>query len=379
VRRGRSEPGIFRPADERFRAELRRVVDARLRPHAARWERTGRLPRAALASLARRGFFSLDPRRQAVLAEELPRSESPGLALSAFVQSTLVAPLFDRLGTAEQKRRFLAPVLRGRAISALAVTEPAAGSDFGALACRADDRAGAFVLNGVKTYITNGTAADFWIVAARTSSGAGERTSGTSGMSLIVVPRLARGVHVERLETLGLRTTAMGRIAFKNCRVPAGHLLGERGAAFAYVQDALNRERLFGGLSAVAWAEHTVQKTAAFARARRAFGQRLTRFQAIRHQFAEMATALEAARQLNYATFRRWLDGQDVTKEVCMIKLFSYDVVQRAIERCLQIHGGRGYLADEWISRFYRDARALSIAAGTPEVMKDVIAAYLRL
>jgi citronellyl-CoA dehydrogenase len=371
VKRAARDPGIFRPADDRFRAGLRRFVERALVPSSERWERTGRLPRSVIASLARRRFFGLDPRRQAVLAEELPRSGSPGLALTAFVQSTLVAPLLDRLGTSDQKRRWLAPLLRGRLLSALAVSEPAAGSDFGALGCRADDDGRAFVLNGVKTYVTNGAIADFWIVAARTSPGA--------DLSLILVPRAAAGARVTRLDTLGLRTTAMGQITFKNCRVPAAHLVGERGAAFAYVQDALNRERLFGGLSAVAWAEHALRKTARFARARQAFGQPIARFQAIRHQFAEMATALEAARQLNYATFRRWLDGRDVTKEICMIKLFSYDAAQRTIERCLQIHGGRGYLASEWISRYYRDARALTIAAGTPEVMKDVIAAYLRL
>lgn len=366
---------LFRPADERFRTEVRQFVEARLQPHAAAWERAGTLPRRAVSALAKRGYLSLDPRRNAVLAEELPRSESPGLALTTFVQSTLIAPLLDRLGTREQKRQFLAPLLAGRALAALAVTEPAAGSDFGALTCRADadDRRRAFVLTGVKTFITGGAAADFWIVAAHTSPAAGGE------MSLIVVPRRSAGVRVRRLETLGLRTSAMGEITLTNCRVPVSHLIGERGAAFSYVQDALNRERLFGGLSAVAWAEQTWRKTALFARTRHAFGQPLTKFQAIRHQFADIATSLEAARQLNYATFRRWLAGKDVTKEICMIKVFSYEAAQHAVERCLQIHGGQGYLADHWISRFYRDARALTIAAGTPEVMKDVIAAYLRL
>jgi alkylation response protein AidB-like acyl-CoA dehydrogenase len=116
-----------------------------------------------------------------------------------------------------------------------------------------------------------------------------------------------------------------------------------------------------------------------FARQRRAFGQSLTKFQAIRHQFAEMAASLEAARQLNYATFARWNSGKDATKEICMVKLFSYEMAQQVIARCLQLHGGAGYLDDHWISRFYRDARALTIAAGTPEIMKELIAAYLRL
>ena len=181
------------------------------------------------------------------------------------------------------------------------------------------------------------------------------------------------------LATLGLAPTAMGRIAFTKCRVSAGAMLGEAGAAYGYIRDALDRERLFGGIGAVAWAMYALEKTAAFLKTRKAFGQPLSRFQAIRHQLADLAAALEAARSLNYATFTRWEAGEDVTKEIAMIKLFGYRQAQRAIETCLQLHGGLGFLADHWTSRWYRDARALTIAAGTPEVMRDLIAAYLRL
>jgi citronellyl-CoA dehydrogenase len=171
----------------------------------------------------------------------------------------------------------------------------------------------------------------------------------------------------------------MGRVTLRRCRVPADALLGEAGAGSGYLQEALNRERLYGGIAAVAWAQHAIEKTAAFLRERHAFGRPLGRFQAIRHQMADVATRLEASRQLNYAAFRQWAAGRDATKEIAMIKLFSYREAQRAIETCLQLHGGIGYLADHWISRWYRDARALTIAAGTPEVMRDLIAAYLRL
>lgn len=363
---------LWGPAHDRFRAKVRRFVESELRPRAAYWERTRTFPRRAIALCARNGYLTVDPLRSAVIAEEMPRSESPGFALSLFVQSTLVAPLLDALGTALQKRQLLAPLLRGRRLGALAVTEPTAGSDVAALGCRAEERRGAFVLNGIKTYVTNGAAADFLIVAVR-------HPGPPSEMSLVVVPASTRGVRIERLLPLGLGTSAMGRITFRNARVPLANLLGERGAALGYVQGALNRERLFGGLAAVAWAEHAWRKTAVFARSRQAFGKPLTRFQAIRHQFAEIATSLEAARQLNYATLARWLDGKDATREICMIKLFSYQVVQDTIARCVQIHGGAGYMDDHWVSRYYRDARALTIAAGTPEVMKDLVAAYLRL
>jgi acyl-CoA dehydrogenase len=308
-----------------------------------------------------------------VFAEELARSESMGVALSIFVQAGLVGPLVDELGSAAQKRQWLAPLRAGRRFGAMAVTEPGAGSDFAGLTCRATADVRGFTIEGEKTYITNATAADFLVVAART----GDQPD--ADLTLFIVPTNIRGVRVTPLATLGLSPTAMGRIAFTKCRVPAGAMLGQPGAAYGYIQDALNRERLFGGIGAVAWAVHALEKTASFLKTRRAFGRPLSRFQAIRHQLADHAAALEAARHLNYATFTSWQAGEDVTKEIAMIKLFGYREAQRTIETCLQLHGGLGFLADHWTSRWYRDARALTIAAGTPEVMRELIAAYLRL
>jgi acyl-CoA dehydrogenase len=360
----------------RFRAQVRRFVEQELAPHAPRWERAGRLPRRAIAACGHRGYLGLDPAKTAVLAEEIGRCESLGLALAVFVQAGLIAPLLDRLGTAAQKRQFLEPVRAGRCIGAFAVTEPAGGSDFARLATRGVPRRGGFVVDGEKTYITAAAAADFLVIAVRTAE---PSSAGAVELTLLLVPASAPGVTVEPLATLGLGTTAMGRIALRRCRVELSSVLGEAGAGYGYIQDALNRERLYGGIGAVAWAEHACEKTRAYLRARRAFGRSLNRFQAIRHQMADVATRLEAARQLNYATFARWAGGADVTKEIAMIKLFSFREAQRAIEICLQLHGGAGYMADHWVSRWYRDARALTIAAGTPEIMRELIAAHLRL
>jgi alkylation response protein AidB-like acyl-CoA dehydrogenase len=363
----------FDVGHERFRQQVRRFVERELAPHADRWEREARVPRRALTACGRRGYLALDAPRTAVLAEELSRAESMGVALSIFVQAGLVGPLVDQLGTAGQKRRWLSPLHAGRRIGAMAVTEPGAGSDVAALACRAAPDRGAFIIDGEKTYITNAAAADFLIVAARVGN------SPDAGLSLFMVPTDVRGVRVTPLATLGLGPTAMGRIVFAKCRVPADALLGESGAAYGYIQEALNRERLFGGIGAVAWAARAIEKTAAYLRTRRAFGRPVSRFQAVRHQLADHAASLEAARQLNYATFSRWQAGQDVSREIAMIKLFGYRQAQRTIETCLQLHGGLGYLASHWTSRWYRDARALTIAAGTPEIMRDLIAAHLRL
>jgi alkylation response protein AidB-like acyl-CoA dehydrogenase len=229
------------------------------------------------------------------------------------------------------------------------------------------------VIDGEKTYITAAAAADFFVVAVRIGGAAG------SDLSLMLVPAGARGVSVVPLGTLGLATTGMARLAFQRCRVPRDAVLGQQGMAYGYIQESLNRERLYGGIGAVAWAERALDKTARFLRGRRAFGRPLARFQTIRHQMADRATELEAARQLNYATFTQWLNGEAATKQIAMVKLFSYRAAQRAVETCVQMHGGLGYMADHWTSRWYRDARALTIAAGTPEVMRELIAAHLRL
>ena len=356
------------------RAGLRRFVERKLLPHAARWDKRGRFPREILRECGRSGLLTADPRRNAVLAEELPRCESLGVVLSLFVQCNLIAPLLERLGSAAQKREFLKPLLRGELMGAMAVSEVSAGTDVSAIATHARRQGRDYVVQGTKTYITCGACADFLILAARTGS-----EPGLHGLSLMLAPVKTSGVRVQRLKTLGLRTSGMGKISLKDCRIPRASALGEEGAGFGHIQEALGRERLLGGLACVAWAEHAMQKTIAYARERHVFGRPLTRFQAVRHQFADMAIRLEAARQLNRATFERWMLDQDVTKEICMIKVFTYEAAQRVCEQCLQLHGGAGYLDDHWCSRFYRDARALTIAAGTPEVMKDLIAAHLRL
>lgn len=357
----------------RLRRDIRAFVETALRPQAEQLERTGRSPRRAVAACARKGWLSLAPADQRVLAEELPRCDSLGLALSVFVQANIVVPLLERHGSPEQKRAWLEPVRRGRSIGALAVSEPEAGSDFGALTTRGRRGPRGIVIDGVKTYVTNAATADLLIVAVRTDG------DGPAGLSLVLVPRRTRGVTVEPLSTLGLAPSAMGRVTLRGCRVPAANVLGRAGGGFGLIMQALDRERLLGAIAAVAWADYALERTIAWTKRRRAFGRPLSRLQVVRHQVADAAILLEAARQLNAATFERWLAGEDVAKEVAMIKVFSYQAVQQVVDRCLQLHGGAGYLADHWTSRCYRDARALTIAAGTPEVMKELVAAHLRL
>ena len=364
----------FLPHQGEFRRQVRSFLERKLIPSGEKWEKRGEFPRSVLRECARNHLLSLDPERNAIVAEEVPKCESLGFALTVFVQANLIAPLLDELSGAEQKKKFLTPLLAGKLIGAMAVSEPASGSDFAALETMAAATRSGWQLDGKKTYITNAAIADFFIVAAQSDPGAG-----LQGLSLFLVPANNRGVSVKPRVMLGLNTAAAGEITFQDCEVPTESLLGERQQGFAYVQSGLNRERLYGGLACISWAQHALDKTMRYLRERRAFGKKLNQFQSLRHQVAEMHARLEAARQLNYSVFRRWLLCQEVSKEICIIKLFSYQTAQEVIGSCLQLHGGLGYTDEHWCSRFYRDARALTIAAGTPEVMKEMIAAYLRV
>lgn len=362
----------FSKEHEQFRAKAREFVTLHLRPHAAKWEDSGEFPRSVMKECARRGFLQDDPWLNAVLAEEFPCSESLGFALSFFVQANLIIPLIQEFGSEPQRAAFLSRLQAGETIGAMAVTEPGAGSDFAALSCTAAIAGDQLVLHGEKTYITNAAFADLLLVAVRLAHQ-------PEGLTMVLVPSKLDGVTITRLQTLGLNSSGTARICLDGCRVPRGNVLGAIGEGFVQVQRGLNRERLFGGLACIAWAQYALNKALEFARERKAFGNTLSRFQAIRHEFAEMATLLEAARSLNYRTFTQWVAGESVTREICMIKLFSYQAAQQVITHCLQVHGGLGYMADHWSSRFYRDARALTIAAGTPEIMRDMIATYERV
>lgn len=362
------------PEIDSFRDQLREFVIGELRPHSEEWEAEGAAPRSVFEKLGKLGLLTTDPRSNAAAAEELPRCETMGLALAVLVQSNLTAPLLEKHGTPEQLERWLPLLLGGKALAAMAVSEPSAGSDVSSIAATARSEGKSYLLSGDKTYITCAAYADLLIVAAKHADGAHENK-----LSLFLVPAGSAGVRVEKLALLGMRTSGAGKVRLEDCRVPASAILGGIGAGFSLIQEGLDRERLIGGIAAVAWASHCLEKTISYARDRKAFGQSISRFQAVRHQLAESAAELEAARQLNYRTFERWVGGETVAREICMIKLFTYRAAQRTIERCLQIHGAAGYLDDSWTSRFYRDARALTIAAGTPEIMCEMIASYLRL
>lgn len=378
---------LFSPSHLTFRARLRSFIETNLTPHADEWERHAELPLAVFRDLGREGFLgaSRDPRyggqgldfgHEVVLAEELPRSRMLGLSLSVLAQNSFFLPLLDSLGTEEQKREFLAPAIRGEKIGALASTEPSGGSDIvGATQCRAVSEGDFWVISGEKKYITNGPIADFVVTLVRTGD-----SSTTSSFTLVVVPTDIPGFRVkETLRKLGMHTSPTGWLVYDHCRLPKRYTLGKPGLGYFYHTQNLLEERLIGGVAATAIGHLVLEDTIGYLRQRMAYGRPLSALQTVRHRVVEMAAEIEMARRFVYSVCESYRDGKIEAKEITMIKFQVVDILQRLVERCLQLHGGAGFLEDNWVGRVYRDVRVLSLGGGVSELMKDLAAGYLRL
>ncbi len=378
---------LFSKDHEVFRTRVRSFVETRLTPHADEWERQGGFPVTVIRDFGREGFLGLTHGRQfggqeldfgynVVLAEELPRSRMMGLTLSIIAQTNIFPPLLARLGTEEQKEEFLAPAIRGEQIGGVASTEPSGGSDIvRAIQCTAVDDGDFWVITGEKKYITNGPIADFLIVVVRTRP-----EYATNSLSLVIVPTDTPGFRVkETLRKLGMHTSPTGWLAFDKCRVPKRFTLGKPNLGYFYVARNILEERLIGGASAVSLVAIVLHETIRYLQERVAFNHPLSQLQAIRHRIAEMAAEIEMAKRFVHSVCESYRDGRVEAKEICMIKFQVLEMVQRVIERCLQLHGGYGFLEENWITRVFRDARVLSIGGGASELMKDLVATYLRL
>jgi alkylation response protein AidB-like acyl-CoA dehydrogenase len=318
----------------------------------------------------------LDFAYSVVLAEELVRCKAFGVVLSVVAQAHFFTPLLATLGTDDQKKRFLGPAIRGDSIGCLAVTEPAGGSDIThALQCTAAADGDDWVITGEKKYITNGPVADFVVLLARTKP-----EKSTTSLSLIIVPTDTPGFFVrETLNKLGLYTSPTGWLSFDRCRVSKSMTLGKPHLGFFYVSERLLEERLIASVIAVALADLVLHETVEYLRKRPIYETTLSKLQSVRHAVSDMAAEVEMARRFVYSVCESYRDGRVEAKQICMAKFKVVEIVQRVIERCLQLHGGYGFLEENWITRAYRDARVLSVGGGASELMKDLVAGYLRL
>ncbi len=370
---------IFTDEHEQLRESIRNFAQKELAPHAEEWEETT-FPDSVFTRMGELGLLGLDKPEEyggqggdyytsLVLAEEMTHAQSGGLAMGVAVHTDMAMPPILAFGTEEQKQQWVVPAIKGEKILCLGITEPDAGSDVAGIKTRAVKDGDEYVINGSKTYITNGHRADMIVLVTKTDADAGYE-----GFTLFLVPMDAPGVIREKkLEKLGMHASDTALLAFQDVRVPETAVLGEVGKGFYHIMWELQGERLIGAAGCVAGAQRCFDKTLEYAMEREAFGRKIGNFQAIRHKFADMATKIEAARQLTYMTAWRFQNGEYPVREISMAKLFSARTACEVADECLQIHGGAGYMKEYGIERVWRDMRLNRIGAGTDEVMLDVI------
>ena len=378
---------IFNEQHEMFRATVRSFVDKEIAPHVEAWEAAGRMPKSIWPRMGELGLLGVeydekyggagaDLLTTAVLHEECGRSRSGSFAMAVGVHTDMASPHLYWTGSEALKERYLPAICRGQTLCAIAVTEPGGGSDVAAIRTRAVRDGGSYVLDGSKMFITNGATADLFFVAARVEQGDDRRRH--KGISMFLVERETPGFTVSRtLDKMGMRASDTAELVFQDMRVPAENLLGREGVGFYEVMRVFQRERLVAGLHAHAMADRALEDTIAYVRERQAFGGPLSDKQVVRHRLADLATQIEAARCLTYAALLKFAAGEDVVREISMVKLFSAEMVNRVAYDCVQLHGGYGYMREYAIERFARDARLLSIGGGTSEIMREIIAKAL--
>ena len=377
----------FTDEHEELRESVRRFVRKEIAPHVDEWEEAREFPRELFARCGELGFLGLKFPEQyggqggthvhdAVWIEELSRSGgSGGVAAGLNAHAQIAMPPIFNFGDEEQRRRWIVPGIRGELVGALGITEPGAGSDVASIRTRAERVEGGYVVNGAKTFITNGVRADFLVCACRTTEEGGHH-----GTSFLVLEREMPGYEVSRkLEKMGWHSSDTGELAFTDVEVPEENLLGEENGGFHLIMANFAWERLAMALGAVGGMQELFDRTLDYAKERQAFGRSIGHFQAIRHKFAEMSTTIETSRALTYHALRLFADGENPIREVTMAKLFTQRALVDLADECMQIHGGYGYMREYGIERALRDARLGPIGGGTDEVMKEILGRQLGL
>ena len=369
----------FTEEHEMLRDTVKKFVQAEIAPHAEEWDEAGIFPKELFKKAADLGLFGIrvDPKwggsgldwwATAAYLEGFSYCNNGGVGMAIFVQSEITLPVLEELGNDEQREEFLKPAVAGDRIAALAISEPGGGSDVASLTTRARIEGDELVITGQKLWITNGTRADFMVMAVRTG-GEGHR-----GISMVLFPTDVKGFSVgKKLKKVGNLASDTAELFFDNCRIPARYVLGELGKGFYYTMHNFQGERLAAAISNVAMMERAIEYAVAYGRERRAFGRPIGQFQVWKHRFAEHLTSVEAAKWLTYRALDLINRGERAVREITMAKLFTSDLSQKVTYDCMQIFGGFGYTTDYPISRFWRDARLSTIGAGASEIMKEIL------
>jgi alkylation response protein AidB-like acyl-CoA dehydrogenase len=376
---------IFTQEHEDLRESMKAWVLKECTPNRFEWEEN-LWPDEILKRAGELGFLGLcypeeyggqggDYYYSLVRADCMSYSGCGGLNMGFAVHTDMSTPPIHLLGTEDQKQRYLVPSIKGELISCLGITEPGAGSDVAGIRTTAKRDGDEYVINGSKTFITNGLRANYIVLVAKTDPDAGH-----DGISLLIVDirdtdgNEVPGFSVSRkLEKMGMHASDTGELSFQDVRVPAENLLGQEGKGFYHISWELQGERLVAAIGCVSGAERVFDRTLEYAKERQAFGRPIGKFQAIRHKFAEMSVKIEAAKQMVYATAWRFNNGEYPVREITQAKLYASRIIEEVCDDAIQIHGGYGYMKEYEVERAYRDARLNRIGAGTDEIMLEVL------
>lgn len=371
----------FTKEHEMVRKAVRDFVNKEINPYVDEWEEKGIAPLHDLfKKMGDLGFLGIryDPKYggegldfwyELVVLEELGHIKCGGIPMAIAVQSNMATPAIDEFGSEYLKEAYLKPAVKGDLVAAIAVTEPDAGSDVAALKTTAKKEGDHYVLNGSKTYITNGTQADFLTLLARTSDDPGYHS-----FSLFVVPTNLPGFQVSRkLDKLGMRSSDTAELYFDSVKVPAENLIGIEGEGFIHQMMQFQHERFSAMPMAYISAEDIIKETVEYLKKRIVFGKPLIQKQVLRHRLVHWLSEIECVKQLTYHIVRMKMAGKDTTREISMGKLLGGDLMSKVADGCLQMYGGMGFMNEMRISRAYRDSRLMSIGGGASEVMSDIL------
>jgi len=377
---------LYREEHDLFRQSFRRFVEREIKPHQERWRAEGMVDREAWRKAGQGGFLCPwleeayggpggDFLHSCVIMEELAQAYESGFAIS--LHSDVVVPYIHEFGSEEQKQRWLPGCASGELVTAIAMTEPGTGSDLAAIATTATRDGDAYVINGAKTFISNGILCDLCVVAAKTDP---DPQNAHRGISLFVVEAGTPGfIKGKKLAKMGMASQDTSELAFEDCRVPAKSLLGEEGQGFLMLMRKLQQERLVVAVGSQAGAEVVLRDTIAYCKERKAFGKPISKFQNTQFKLAECATKVEVGRTFVDRLIAEHVAGKHLVKECSMAKLWQTEMLGQVVDECLQLFGGYGYMLEYPITRAYMDARVQRIFAGTNEIMKVIIAKQLDL
>ncbi len=370
----------FTEEHEVFRQSLKEFLQREVVPHIEKWEKEGFIERFIWKKVGEMGYFGLnvpeaygglelDLFYTVIFLEELQKINSGGFAAAMWAHAYLAMTHVNKEGDDRIKKEYLTPSVEGEKIGCLAVTEPFGGSDVAGMRSTAIKNGDHYILNGSKTFITNGVHGDYMIVAAKT-----QPELGNKGISIFIVDSDQPGVSATKLDKLGWRASDTGEIAFDNVKVPAENLMGEEGKGFPYIMQHFALERLVMGINAHARAEYAIDYVLQYMSERSTFGKTINQYQALRHKVADMASEVEVCKVFNYTIAKRLNDGEYVVKEASMSKLVSTRVADEVAYNCLQLLGGYGYMEEYPMARLLRDSRLGPIGGGTSEILREIIA-----